>query len=424
MNRVQLTSTVLVTVSLLAFSTQAGAQSWFDKIKKKAEEVAEDTVSDTIGGAKETGNNAATEEKEAAAPAPASAPAKSKPVVPQGETYGETFGSAAYLIQKWPYDGVKGKPVGDIELKGVKLGMPLPLAIEALDEEGYSRVKGLRFQRIKYEHNGKRSILSQAEYYNLPPNERGNIIRSYVVELEAIAPSEEIAEELPAFPKAKEEEAVKLTADERKRCELMRSRSRTWSRGLSGAEVREIQDKCNRASGDRPTIKQEPQYVSRIWYGQRFISGEKANFEKFIAGAKKAYGEPTYFGSGGHTRAAGAAYNRSALLWWVDSALVPKSRIDEMLRKSGNDDRSMVFEDFIHPGDAHNAFYPRAYQHSFDDMIRALRIAYAPHLAVGFEKGSYIVDLEWPFLGMEKSYRRQWEKREAKEAQPEAEFEF
>jgi hypothetical protein len=426
-------TTAAVTAASLAFllcSTGASAQSWFDKLKNKAKDAVEDSVDEQI--------DSVTEDTKKSTPAPVGNPKTEKAAAssssqnqksttaaqPSGNSYGETIGAAANLMKRWPYDNVQGKPVRDIELKGVTLGMPLPLAIEALDAEGYSRVTGLRFQRIMYEYNGRRYTLSQAEYSNLPPNERGNIIRSYVVELEAIAPSEEIAQELPAYPEPEKEKSVQLSADERKRCELMNSRNRTWSRGLSGDEVRALQDKCSRASGDRPTLEQDPQYVSRIWYGQRFISGENVNFEAFKAKAKETYGEPTYAYEPGSSQAAGAAFNRSGLMWWVDSALVPKAKINEMLQKCGNDDRVMVFKDFIHPGKAHNAFYVRAYENSFEDMVEALHIAFAPHLAVGYEKGSYIVDLAWPFLGFEKSYRELWRKREEREAQPEADFEF
>ena len=422
-------TTVAVTVTSLLFlcSTGASAQSWLDKLKNKTKDVVEESVDGQVDNATQEPKKSAPPSTSTSTSGKAAAPSSSQnqtstPVPPSGETYGESFGAASYLVQKWPYDGVKGKPVKDIVLKGVKLGMPLPEAIEALDEEGFSRVTGLRFQRVMYEYNGQRNTLSRAEHSNLSTDKRGKIIRSYVVELEAITPSEPVMVELPDYPEEKEEK-VKLTSDELERCKLFTSRNRTWSRGLSGEEVRALQDKCSRASGNTPSQQKDPEYVSRIWYGQKFISGEKVDYAAFREKAKETFGEPTYIYSEGATRAAGAAYNRSGMMWYVDSALVQKSKIAYLLEKCGDDDRSMVFENFIHPGDARNAFYPRAYK-SMDDMKEALAVSYAPHMAIGGEKGAFVVDLEWPFLEMEKAYRRLREKQDAKKAQPEADVSF
>jgi len=425
----RMTTAVATTASVvfLLCSTGVSAQSWFDKLKNKAKDAVEDSVDEQIdsvtNGSKEsTPAPAGNPTPEKATASSSSQNQQSTPVQPSGNSYGETVGAADNLIKRWPYHDVKGKLVKDIVLKGVKLGMPLPEAIEALDKEGFSRVTALRYQRVLYEDKGAQNTLSRAEYYNLPPEQQGEIIRSYVVELEAVTPSDPIMAQLPAYPEPKVEKNT-LSDEERKRCEMFRSRSRAWAQGLTGAEVRDLKDKCSRASGDAPPQTQDPLYVSRIWYGQKFISGEKVDYAAFREKAKETFGEPTYVFDEGSTQAAGAAFNRSSLLWWVDSALVPKSKIYELLQKSGNDDRAMVFRDFIHPGNADNAFYPRAYK-DIDDMDEALSVAYAPYMAIGYERGSFVVDIAWPFLAMEKSYRRLREEQEQKEAQPEADVTF
>lgn len=409
----------LVGAIILLVGPDAEAQSWFDKMKNKAREAVEGAVSDESNEAEQKAKQSAAGKTNTSSSSSSSASQKAQPTTQKTATYGQTVGAADNLIKKWPYEGVKGGRVANIELQGVKLGMPVPTAIKALEKEGYSKVTGLRFAQMKYEYNGKRRTVSQADYANLPPNERGNIIRSYVVELTAITPSEEIMKQLPPYPEAEKEAG--LTADEKARCEKMKSRDRSWAQGLSVAEYKDLRTKC-RSSGSNAQ-KPDPQYVSRIWYGQKFISGEKPNYEKFLAGAKKRYGEPTY-AYNGTIHMAGAAFNRQGMIWYVDSALVPKSKIYELLKKSDDGQRSMIFKDFLHPGNASNGYYVKAYNNSFEDMVEAVRVGYAPHMAVGYERSSYVVDLEWPFLSMEKSYRELWNKEKAYEAQPEAEFDF
>lgn len=421
MKQVSFSGIILSATIIVMAGQPAMAQSWLDKLKARATEEVEGLIDSESGNAteaaaKEVTTPPATTNNSSGKSSP------SKPVVPSGNSYADSYGSTTYLTSIWPYDGVTGKPVRDVEIRGVHLGQPLPEAEKALINKGFSRGNGLHFQRIMYELNGKRDTVSRDEYYKMPSNARGNIIRSMVVELEAITPSAAIIKELLPYPVADNGDAG-LSTDEQQRCEQYKTGNRLWARGLSVNEYRELRTKCRQYTSGTQQKKQEPLYVSRIWFGQKFISGEKVDYDLFKQKAKETFGEPTYANTP-QTQYAGAAYNDRGKMWYLDSALTPKARIRELLEKSGDDDRPMIFKDFIHPGNASNAYYIRAYQNSFNDMIEALRIAYAPHMSIGYDRGAFAVDAQWPFLKNEKSYRELWEKQKARAAQPEAEITF
>lgn len=401
----------LTVVFSAVFMLSGGANAgFFDKLKQKAEEAVKETLPDLDAEKRKV-------EKTITEPLDSNTPTGSKSAESSGSNAPLAY-SVEYLMQRWPYKTPKGSPAMNVELRGVRLGQPLPDAHQALVKAGFSymnQVGNAYNYRTHYiELNGQRKWIPQSEYGKVLNQPGFKSIRMLEMSIEAITPSQEIMAELSPYPadslpNANQTVAVATDARSARRA---RSQRATTSQNAKSA----------------PHFSGKPLYVSAVTYFQKFIGGERVEWKALLQKAREQFGEPNY--ALPDIQRAGAAYKtyNGSSLWYLDAALVEPAQVRKILASVEPDNpqssiREMVWRDMLHPGIFAKVSYAKQGFNGYDRAVEAMRVSGAPYMGV-FWKNGFRIELAWPFLKREASARGIYDKEQARMAQPKADVKF
>ena len=402
---------VTAVVSLCAVSIPNEVQAgFFDNLKKRAEKVVKDQIPDVEGEKRRAEKKA---EDKIIEPLEDGSRSGFKSQPGNSDNNAE-INSVVYLMDRWPFDGKTGKPVKDVELRGVRLGQPYPVAHKALINAGFSYMRRDGLDYIYgmnlVEDGGQQFWISYDEYRSRNKGSNFKIIRGLQMNLRLTTPSEPILAELPKYPG-----------------EFLQTQTQAASRTARESRANRTRRTAAQTTVD-PTISKEPLYVSGFEYNQRFISGEQVDWKQIMEQAREQFGTPNY--EIASTQRQGEAYKSGTnSLWYHDAALVPRNEIQAILervkpQRYQNSIRQMVWRDMLHPGIFSKVSYNMQYSDNYNEAVDAMRVAGAPYMEIAHKGSSLRIRAGWPFLASEKSYRELYQKDQKRKAQPKAKVKF
>jgi len=403
-------------IGLILIQATIAEAGWMDNLKSRAQ----GAVNQKVREAQQDLENSVREQAGENTSMPNQAPAKSSTGSVKDKNKLELYGGHSAPWNVAPSGSTK---VQDVEIKGLRLGMPEVLVDEILTKEGFEKTGLTSYSKELVEINGKQVEVTRSQQTGKSANERGTLIKRYIVQYKAVKADDALLEELEDPLKGMIKKGKKKLQEIKDKY----ARQQTDSR-------------LQRGSGTRPQYDRYPvdtsafKLVYEIEYRQAFAHGSQFDQPALMGQIKGIFGEPTYAPESTHARN-GSAFGTNEASWLIyhDAALVPVEKREALLEgveKKG--DRWAMKNGFSHPCGASpyenkmncvNTPLSVAYP-DLGRRLDAARILYAPVMMVNFQSPVITTKLAWEYIKSAPSIRGYFNKNQAYKALPKAQAEF
>jgi len=310
----------------------------------------------------------------------------------------------------------------DMPLRGIRLGMPARIAHRTLTDAGLGyHLSGDVYVMERRNINGQVGNYRQEDLRGKSVEERGQLVKRYMVKFLSKAVSSEFVDELDADRKAMIAEATDVYNSEKAQKKVAaqsRTRRRDGSRGAAQT--------YDRFTGQPVALIYYIEYTQIIGSDQRF------KYQAALDQARQVFGEPNYHLSS--LARAGAAYKTSDKynLIYADVLLTSAKEKEAMVRRAVPEYHYVMKQGMSHPcsgvmrGQCPNGASPaHAYPGDLEMQLKLARLQGAPFMLISpkTSSGMKIVQ-EWQYLIGGDTVRSAFASTQKQAAKPEAKVDF
>ncbi len=439
--RISSLSCLLLSLLLLLTIDQPASAGFLDglveKTKKSVQKAIEDPVDKQVDQAFKTGKGETSPDPaEGAGEPPANVEPNEAPSAPSAETsqnnnWKNTQTYSDDAARQMPlFEAPPGSPsVLDVPLKGIRLGMPVRIADQILQEQGFEYISHKALYRKEVRNiNGEIRVYTEEEQLQSSRSGqgRGDLLERYLIEIHATEVSKEMMAELDSERQAWIAEAHEMKAGEP-------SGNQASAYGRRSYDAR--QDRMNpRQGGRQQGASQSATYftgqpvklISAIEYRQLYYGNQRFDYEAAKAQAEQVFGPQNYTNESSAYRR-GAAYKTSSehQLVYADVLLVPAAEREALVLQADPNAQYGTKMGMSHPCSAvkRNACVgvaaASAFPGNLEKQLEYARLKYAPYMIVNHDTGKGMkITQGWVYLGSGDTLRRYFAEKEKRAAQP------